>query len=163
MITPADFLDQVIKPTLEHLAQASPRLNSVSAQQLLLGTAMVESNLEHVRQLGNGPALSVFQIEPVTAKDMYTRFLANRPNYFKVVSDMLQPPDKEDFIGQLQLNMRFACAIARMKYWSSPVRLAEEGDWEGHAMVWKRVYNTHLGAGKPEHFISRAQPLTDLW
>ena len=162
MIRPADFLNQIIRPTLAHLEEINPRLNTIAAQQLLLGTAMVESNLEHVRQLGNGPALSPFQIEPNTMWDMYERFLARRPELFKAVSDLLWEPDKNP-LDQLQLNMRFACAIARIKYWSSPLPLARPGNWAGHAKTWKQIYNTHLGAGLPEQFLSRSQSIQDFW
>lgn len=162
MIRPSDFLNEIIRPVLSHMAEARPNINTVSAEQLLLGTAMVESNLEHVRQMGGGPALSPFQIEPVTMRDMYGRFLPALPSLFVKVTDFLQPPDNNPE-EQLQLNMRFACAIARAKYWSSPIPLAAANDWPGHAAVWKRIYNTHLGAGKPEHFVRRAREIQDLW
>ena len=161
-IEPDDFLNEVIRPTLKQLGSATPRINSVPAEQLLLGTAIIESNLEHVRQLGGGPALSVFQIEPATLKDMHNRFLQTRPKLFLAVDGLLWPPDK-DPMDQLQLNMRFACAIARVKYWSSPLPLAHAGDWEGHASIWKKIYNTHLGKGRPEEFLRRSQEIQDLW
>lgn len=161
-IKPIDFLNEVIRPTLIELSWAQRRINSVSAEQLLLGTAIIESNLDHVRQMGGGPALSPFQIEPVTMKDMTERFLPKRPKLMASVNALLWPPDRNPD-DQLQLNMRFACAIARVKYWSSPIPLAKPGDWGGHADVWKRIYNTHLGKGKPEEFVRRSQQIQDLW
>ena len=68
-MNPTQFLKYVITPTLADLDMYSP-----AAAMLLLGTAVTESNLEYLRQLPDGPALSVYQIEPATARDvLYAR------------------------------------------------------------------------------------------
>lgn len=162
-IDPKDFLAQVVKPTLTYLAGANPRLHTRAAEELLLGTAMVESNLEHFKQLGNGPARSPFQIEPTTLHDIYNRYLANRnPRLFVPVDRLLWPGDT-DPSRQLQFNLRFACAIARMKYYESPLALPMAGDWRGHAKMWKKVYNTAKGAGKIQHFEAATEGIKSLW
>ena len=49
----------VIKPALPEIELWSP-----AAEELVLGTAIVESRLSFIKQLGSGPALGLWQIEP---------------------------------------------------------------------------------------------------
>jgi hypothetical protein len=43
---------------------------------LLLGTALTESgDMHYLHQLGNGPALGVYQMEPTTHEDIYDNYL----------------------------------------------------------------------------------------
>ena len=51
----------VICPALEKLSLWSP-----SAEELVLGTAIVESGLTYLKQHGDGPALGLWQVEPAT-------------------------------------------------------------------------------------------------
>ena len=64
----------VIRPALEKLS-----LWSLSAEELVLGTAIVESGLTYLKQHGDGPALGLWQVEPATHDDLYTNFLNFRP------------------------------------------------------------------------------------
>ena len=78
---PVDFHDYVIKPTLDQL-----NLDQPGASFLLLGTALVESNLERVRQVGGGPALGVFQMEPATHASLWGDWL---PRHQELARDLL--------------------------------------------------------------------------
>ena len=42
-------------------------------------------------------------------------------------------------------DLRYACAMARIKYWRVPFPISP--DIEDQAAYWKRIYNTPLGAG----------------
>ena len=64
----------VIRPALEKL-----NLWSLSAEELVLGTAIVESGLTYLRQHNDGPALGLWQVEPSTQNDLYVNFLNFRP------------------------------------------------------------------------------------
>ncbi|KAF0118141.1 MAG: hypothetical protein FD149_866 [Rhodospirillaceae bacterium] len=76
MCDSAHFVTTVIRPTLLHLGLHSP-----AAEALLLGTAIQESRLgTYLRQTGGGPALGVYQMEPATHEDIWTNFLAYRPD-----------------------------------------------------------------------------------
>ena len=58
------FRADVIQPTLAHLdGDDAPRFQGLAAENLLLGTALVESGLHYLHQLGGGPALGIYQIE----------------------------------------------------------------------------------------------------
>ena len=71
---PSQTLALVIRPALEKLS-----LWSLSAEELVRGTAIVESGLTYLKQHGDGPALSFWQVEPATHDDLYTNFLNFRP------------------------------------------------------------------------------------
>ena len=59
------LLKYIINPALDELSTAFQRdLNTRTARQILVVTAGVESGMGHyVRQLGNGPALNIYQME----------------------------------------------------------------------------------------------------
>ena len=63
----------VIQPALLEI-----ELWSEAAEKLVLGTAIVESRLSFIKQLGSGPALGVWQIEPDTSRDVYDNSLDYR-------------------------------------------------------------------------------------
>ena len=66
----------VIKPALEKL-----HLWSTAAEELVLGTAIVERALIYIRQHGAGPALGLWQVEPRTHDDLYTNYLSYRGSW----------------------------------------------------------------------------------
>lgn len=143
------FCKYIIRPALEAVG-----LYSESAEQLLLGTACAESKLgTYLHQVG-GPALGVFQMEPATHDDLWKSYLAYRPSMEQEIESLLPYrawgfPDPIIMIS----DMRYATIMARLLYRRSPEPLPEVDDWYGHAAMWKKVYNTHLGAGTEEKFI----------
>lgn len=151
-MNPQQFRLHVIRPTLKHL-----QMHSQAAEDLLLGTAMAESRLEWLTQI-RGPALGVYQIEPATFKDIWTRYLFQRSDIGHRVKELVAPqPDLQE---QLQTNLAFATAIARVKYWMDPTPLPSPHDLNYASYVWslgeiwKKVYNTEEGKGTIEHFVS---------
>jgi hypothetical protein len=145
------FHNLVIEPTLKLLG-----MESKAASQLLLMTAIHESRLLYLTQLGGGPAISLYQIEPTTYHDIYTSYLSYKPDLRKKVSmlagrknDHLPWPDDEELIT----NLAFATAIARMVYYRQPDPMPEFNDHQGMAEMWKKVYNTHKGKGTVEAFL----------
>lgn len=70
MVNVQQFRNLVLDPTLKQSG-----LYFLEASDLLLGTALVESNLEHLKQIGGGPALGFFQMEPETFDDIFYRYL----------------------------------------------------------------------------------------
>lgn len=55
------FRIEIVRPALVTID-----LYSDAAENLVMGTAAQESHLDYVKQSGNGPALSLFQMEPAT-------------------------------------------------------------------------------------------------
>lgn len=146
-MTAEDFRAAIIDPTLHHLGLYSP-----AASNLLLGTALVESGLEHRKQIGGGPARGLFQIEPATFHDVYGRYLKRKPTLLARVNELLDPGYWAP-VGQLENNDRLGCAIARIRYLYDPKPLPDANDIPALAEVWVRVYNAG-GRGTIEKFVT---------
>ena len=149
-----DFLKGVIKPTLAWLHLESP-----AAEALLLGTALAESGLQYLFQLGGGPALGVYQMEPATHDDIWKNYAAFRPALAQRVVELLAPWMHED-IDQLVGNLPYATAMARLHYLRVSEALPETP--QGMARYWKRHYNTASGAGTVEGKLRWFQAAHDL-
>lgn len=144
MIDPAQFLTSIIRPALEVLD-----LGGTAAEELLLGTAIQESRLTYLRQLGNGPALGVFQMEPATHDSLWEHFLKYRGGLASQVRVLCGTPSPMAMVG----NLWYAAAMARIKYFADKHLLPAAGDLAGQATYWKRVYNTRLGKGTEAEYI----------
>lgn len=149
MFKHGQFCEYVIRPALEEVG-----LYSESAEQLLLGTACSESHLGTYLHQVKGPALGVFQMEPATHDDLWKNYLAYKSDLSEKIESLIPSrqwgfPDPELMVTDL----RYAAIMARLLYRRSPLALPEADDWYGHAAMWKKVYNTHLGAGTEEKFI----------
>jgi hypothetical protein len=145
------LLNYVILPTLRYL--------ELDGENLLLGTAAVESHLgEYLRQ-DNGPACGIYQIEEATHKYIFRDWLPiKKPELYKKVKNlgsygaaMYQPVD--GFKSDLTTNLAYATAICRLKYLTIPEALPEPNDVLGMAKYWKKYYNTPLGKGTEAHFL----------
>lgn len=148
MIDVRQFRELIVRPTLKFIGLHSP-----AAENLVIGTALVESGLAALKQHGAGPALGLYQIEPATHRDMWQRFLMERRETRGLLALILAPtPDKEE---QLVSNLRYATAMCRIIYWSRPGALPAAEDIDALGAYWKRCYNTPLGAGKAEEFARR--------
>lgn len=132
---PVDFHDFVIKPTLDQLGLDQP-----GASFLLLGTALVESNLNRVRQVGGGPALGVYQMEPATHLDLWQNWLVRHPELARGVERLAAPWPSG--ATQLMANLAYATAMARCLYRRRPEPLPSPLDLQAHALFWKTHFNT---------------------
>jgi hypothetical protein len=114
----------VIRPALLEI-----ELWSEAAEQLVLGTAIVESRLSFIKQLGSGPASGLWQIEPDTHRDVYENFLEYREGLYDQVMGLSAPG--QTFEENLMSNMQYGAAICRICYYRAPKALPDEGDLEG--------------------------------
>jgi hypothetical protein len=139
----------LIETTLQVIDAYSPQ-----AVQLLLGTGAHESGgWQYRRQLGNGPALGFFQMEPFTHDDCWTNYLNYNPHLGQKIlaASGLFSPDA----AALEHNDVYAICMARVKYMRDPQPIPM--DLYGQAAYWKRVYNTYLGRGTVEEYITHYQ------
>lgn len=152
MIDPTHLREYVIRPACEAIG-----LYSLAAEQLLLGTACQESKCgTYLHQLGGGPALGIFQMEPATWGDLYKNFMAG---------DRLTLRDKVDALAsnaggkkfpaaeEMTFNLRYAAAMCRIHYYRVKAPLPAAGDIEAQAAYWKRFYNTPAGAGTEAEYL----------
>jgi len=77
---------QVIYPALNKMGMWSE-----AAGELVLGTAIVESNLTYLKQHGEGPALGLWQVEPATHEDLYANYLNFRPEMMSRLMELRSP------------------------------------------------------------------------
>jgi len=143
----------IIEPTLKKMD-----MYSESAVNLLLGTCAQESLMgKYVRQLGGGPAIGIYQMEPMTADDIMYRYLPLHKDIEKKFIDAAMPyilAPRHHAISSIIFDVRLATALCRLKYWMDPEPLPESDDVEGLAKTYKRVYNTHLGAATTDEFVA---------
>jgi len=137
------FKEYVIDPTLETLG-----LYSVAASELLLGTAIQESRLTYLKQLGGGPALGVCQMEPATHDDIWNHYL----KYRETLRDKVMAIAPHD-VNALVFNLNYAVAMCRVHYLRVPEALPVEGDLPAQASYWKKYYNTPVGRGTESEYI----------
>lgn len=132
----------IVRPALERIQLWSP-----PAEVIVLGSALVESELKYVKQLNGGPACGPHQMEPATHDDIYGSFLIYHPVIRQRVvclsSSWFLKPDAREMIG----NWMYAAAMCRVYYRRISAALPRADDVLGMACYWKRYYNTRLGAG----------------
>ena len=124
---------------LPGLAFGGDGFNSIARQHQVLGTGLKESGYVHTRQIGGGPALGFFQMEPATHSDILKNFIAYRPDLAKVVYELTgsYTPSAEVLIA----NPIYAAFMCGIQYLRSPLPLAGPFDSFGQACLWKKVYN----------------------
>lgn len=156
MIDPVQLRDYVIRPVLKYLEPEIPY--SLAAEHLLLGTAAQESKLRYLHQLGKGPAVGLWQMEPNTHDDIWENFLKRNPKLFTKVFRLTLNDETEqaDFLqhrDEMVGNLYYACAMARVYYWRIRESLPPADDAFSMGVYWKRHYNTPAGAGTVEQFV----------
>jgi len=136
-----DHLRELIARVLEEL-----NLYSRDAVELLMLTAAAESNLgEYLKQIGRGPALGIFQMEPSTEKDIWYNYLRHRPALLLSVELLVGNSN----VINLHLfgNLLYQIALARIHYLRVPAPLPSRLDAEAMAAYWKDYFNSRLGKG----------------
>jgi len=152
-IHPAQLRDFIITPVLVHLNMHSP-----AAVNLLMLTAAAESQMgRFVRQMG-GPALGIFQMEPLTHDDIWTHYIT--PNVATVLSRWLPAQAQIAELAHEQLigNIWYAAAMCRLHYRRVSAPLPEATDTSGLAAYWKQHYNTPKGRGTIAHALGAIEP-----
>lgn len=152
MIDIKDLLLHVVRPVLHDL-----KLHSEAAEQLVIGTALVESGLRKLDQYvgGNdtvlGPAIGLWQMETATHDDIWENFLTYRPELRNLLArwHFSSMPRARQMAG----NLYYAAAMCRLQYFRSRHPLPAAFDWPAMAAYWKLVYNTPLGKGDPKKFV----------
>lgn len=148
MLNLTQFRDLIVRPSLQLLGE---RYASPAAVQLLMGTAIQESDLTFVKQVGGGPALGVFQMEPATHEDIWINFLGHRDELANHVmtGGFTVSAQPEEMVW----NLRYAAVMCRLHYFRRPEPLPAFNDIEAQAAYWKDHYNTHLGAGTVDEYL----------
>ena len=159
MIDPQQLLEFVIRPVLHDLG-----LWSVPAEQLVLGTACKESECGRwLKQLGGGPALGIYQMEPETHDDIWNNYLDYHDNLANSIKQWANETSKRDFVEELAWNLGYATALCRVHYLRVPSPIPDY--LLGQAQYWKQHYNTTRGKGTVNEYIASWEKFVphDLW
>ena len=122
---------------------------SESAVKLLLMIAAHESGMFYwVRQM-SGPALGLWQMEPVGYREV-CRYVNLREERF---SPSLVEKVRQREFEWLGLDQVYACQCARVFLMAEPMVLPDEGDHEGLACYAKMYWNTESGSAVVEDYL----------
>lgn len=174
-----DLVKYVIRPTLQSIENCvntiktnppitksvAPGFSSVSAELLLLATGAQESQFERLHQLGSGPALGIFQMEPDTHDDIWESYLLGGDHTLTNLGSHIHTrydPDDFDYKTlehKLIYDLSYACILARCSYYrhsfamplvtySSTVSDLINTLWP----VYKQYYNTVDGDATQQEF-----------
>jgi hypothetical protein len=160
MIDLTQFRDLIVRPTLAYLD-----MYSQAAENLLVGTALVESRLQYLKQVGGGPALGIYQIEPATHRDLYENWLVHRREIRQKVVKLASTEGTYTLgkeykyiaaAGDTELigNLPYATAAARLIYRRMPGALPPADDIPALGAYWKQHYNTPRGKGTVDKFVA---------
>lgn len=162
----ANLLASIFMATVIRSALVTIGLNSLNAEQLALGTAIQESGLQYKHQLGGGPALGLFQMEPKDHHDIWVNFLAGQPALRSKVLTLVHPDElvdpggdsnaQGDYVRDVALvqNDEYAAAPCRIHYrrYEAASPLPQANDIDGMAHYWKDHYNDG-GSGTVDEFV----------
>lgn len=132
----------IIRPTLKSI-----KMYSEDAEELLMLTAAAESGMgRYVRQLPDGPAVGLYQMEPRTYYDIYDNWLSYRDHIEKRIVNYcgyLELPNAD----RLMDDLRLSTCMARVNYFRVPEKIPDKNDINGLSEYWKKYHNTENGKG----------------
>lgn len=137
----SQFRDFILRPTLEMIG-----LYSKSAEVLILGTGLVESGFNYIKQIGtirNG-GFGFFQCENATYLDIVRYLKVNKKLGDRITAACnidYFPPTVEPVIW----NLRLAVCICRADFFQVTKPLPSENDAMGLAQYHKKYYNSLKG------------------
>jgi len=140
-LDPSQLKALIVGPVLQAMG-----LYSTSAVNLVTGTALAESKAAYLVQSGGGPALGLWQMEPATHDDCWVNFLDFFPDAaFTLALEAMLTKDIPS-VQQLVGNLRYACGMARIRYYRASPPLPNAKDAAALSAYHKANYNSALGA-----------------
>ena len=144
----AQLRRHIVRPSLELLEAWSP-----AAEALVMGTAAQESRLRYVHQLGDGPALGLWQMEPATYRDIWENYLAYRPALARRICIISDTGPGRPPASRLVWDLQLGAIMCRVHYRRRPEPLPDPADVWALAAYWKQHYNTPQGKGTEAEFV----------
>jgi hypothetical protein len=149
----------VISPALWYLQESTEKkFYSQAAIKMLVRMAAQESDASHLKQLGGGPALGLWGMEPDTMRDVFVNVIEPHSDIKTAVFGML--PANFDYLyehapDKLMTDLSFACVMARLQLWRFPEPLPKDNDVVGQFKYYKKRYNTAGGDATLESWIKK--------
>ena len=123
--------------------------NTKEARDLIYETGMSETGYRHLEQMGDGPAVSFWQIEPATINDIWSNYILYRKPLIQKAYELGFIEDEMDF--SVMTNIGVAIFFARIYYRRKPGAIPKT--MEERAKYWKKWFNTEEGKGTVKHYI----------
>ena len=139
-----DFIDDVLN-RLEDIDIP----NTKEAPDLIYETGMSETGYRHLEQMGDGPAVSFWQIEPATINDIWSNYILYRKPLIQKAYELGFIEDEMDF--SVMTNLAVAIFFTRIYYRRKPGAIPKTV--EERAKYWKKYYNTEQVKGTVKHYI----------
>ena len=143
-------IKDIIDWTLKQLG-----MYSKDAAAMIYATGMAESKYRYLSQMGDGPAIGFFQLEPATMRDIMDNYVTYRKSILESLKNLGYAEDDSEY--RVKSNIALQVAFCRLKYKRDPFPLPLSWNKKDQADYWKRVYNTELGKGTVEHFLEANQ------
>tara|TARA_Y100000004_G_scaffold52017_1_gene57602 strand:+ start:4548 stop:4985 length:438 start_codon:yes stop_codon:yes gene_type:complete len=139
-----ETIREIAKETLEKMG-----MYSEDALNLIMETGMAETGFKHLKQMGGGPAIGFFQVEPWVVTDYYDNYLIYRTKTLdKILALGFKPTDQ---VFSTISNIAVQVALCRIHYRRVPSAIPST--IEERAKYWKKHYNSELGKGTVEHYL----------
>jgi hypothetical protein len=125
------------------LSMLPPKMDTPPARAMLLAIGLQESGFKHRRQVGGGPAISLWQGEPGGGMQLVDDHAATRDLMLDVLERMgYDEPGLGSFLAS-EHNDILACIRARLLLFTHPAPLPREAaeGWRQYLIVW--------GPGRP--------------
>ena len=144
-----DSIRDIIEDVLDGLEDAGIK-KTKEASNLVFETGMAESGYRALEGYGSGnPAVSFWQIEPATIRDMWENYISYRKPLIEATYKLGLIEEKKEF--SIFSNIALASAFCRIHYRRQPGAIPKT--MEGRAKYWKKFYNTELGRGTIKHYV----------
>jgi hypothetical protein len=164
------FREYIVRPTLKLMDEYIPGMWSDAAENLMVGTALMESDIAYLVQ-HNGPALGVYQIEPATHEDIMGRYIYESKfstSLISILDSMLYYIDeekREDTLANdyLVFDLRYATIVARIKYFMSPIVLPNADNIHALGHYWNDYYNGNPDVGTADQWEVKYRKAHKLW
>lgn len=135
-ITPDWFLNFAVRPALQILPG---RMDSPRAEAMILAIGIQESELKYRRQMGDGPARSFLQFEPIGVRGVMEHHATR--DYARGLCIMLCV-GLESVYEAIEYNDVLAAGFARLALWRIPEplpdgRMDEDLAWRQYIKAWR--------------------------
>lgn len=131
------YVHQVVLPAA--LSMLPKKMDTPPARALVLAIMLQESRAEHRRQLGGGPAITLWQGEPGGGMNLIDDHPKTRDHIIEVLDRMgYGEPGLAAFLAS-EHNDILACVRARLLLWSHPAPLPGDsnGAWAYYLATWR--------------------------
>jgi len=143
-------IKEIINEVLDGLEDAGIK-KTKEASDLVFETGMAESGYRALEGYGSGnPAVSFWQIEPATIRDMWDNYITYRKPLIEATYKLGLIEEKKEFC--IFSNIALAVAFCRIHYRRQPGAIPKT--MPARAAYWKKTYNTKLGKGTVDHYVA---------